>query len=96
MTRPLIKRDIPQEPLPTRGVEIIGELKWNSAVLKVCCNFYARGGTLLEPCLLAYEFLFEIFGKGYLACLAKSIANSSSHDLLPIFNGLDYSSVREM
>jgi hypothetical protein len=49
---------------------------------------YARGGALLEPCLLAYEFLFAIFGKGYLACLAKSIANSSSHDLLPIFNGL--------
>ena len=43
MTRPLIKHDIPQEPLPTRGVEIIGELKWNSAVLKVFCNFTHEG-----------------------------------------------------
>jgi hypothetical protein len=43
MTRPLIKHDIPQEPLPTRGVEIIGELKWNSAVLKVFGNFTHEG-----------------------------------------------------
>ena len=59
-------------------------------------QFYARRRGYSSPCLPAYELLFEIFGKGYLTCLAKSIANSSSHDLLPIFNGLDYSSVREM
>jgi hypothetical protein len=48
-------------------------------------QFYARGGALLDPCILAFELLFEISGKGYLACFAKSIANSSSPDVLPIF-----------
>ena len=50
-------------------------------------QFYARGARLLEPCLLAlaYELLFAIFGKGYLACLAKSIANYSSHEWIRLF-----------
>ena len=49
-------------------------------------QFYARGARYSSRVYIAYEFLFEIFGKGYLAYLAKSIANSSSHDLLPIFS----------
>ena len=43
-----VKRDIPRELLPRRGVEVIGELTWNSAVLKLYRNS-THEGALLEP-----------------------------------------------